>query len=81
MRHNVMGRVTMSDLDGPIRSVTVEDGVLTQVDAPTEPGSASIHVLNNRFRGSAPSTGWDSRRPDYRWSGNTFPDTGAPASP
>lgn len=81
LRHNVMGRVTMSDLDGPIRNATVEDSVLTLVNAPTEPGSASIHVLNNRFRSSAPSTGWNSAATDYQWSGNSFLDTGAPAGP
>jgi hypothetical protein len=81
MRHNVAGRVTMNDLDGPIRSVTIENGVLTQVDAPTEPGSASIHVLGNRFRGTAPSTGWNPGAADYRWSGNTYLDSGAPANP
>lgn len=81
LRHSVVGRVTMNDLDGPIRGVTIDNGVLTQVDAPTEQGSASIHVLNNRFRGSAPSTGWNPAAPDYRWSGNTFLDSGAPANP
>ncbi|MGB3444901.1 MAG: hypothetical protein WBA97_39690 [Actinophytocola sp.] len=81
LRHNVMGRVTMSDLDGPIRGVTVETGVLTQLDAPTQPGSASIHVQDNRFRGSAPSTGWNTGAAGYRWAGNTFLDTGAPANP
>jgi hypothetical protein len=81
LRHNVMGRVTMNDLDGPIQSVTLEDNVLQQVDAPTEAGSSGIHVLNNRFSGSAPSTGWNPSAPDYRWSGNTFRDSGAPANP
>jgi hypothetical protein len=81
LRHNVTGRVTMSGLDGPIRSVTVQAGVLTQINAPTEPGSASIHVLDNRFRGSAPSTGWNPDATDYRWAGNTFLDTGAAAGP
>jgi hypothetical protein len=81
LRHNVMGRVTMNDLDGPIQSVTLEDNVLLQVDAPTEPGSASVHVLSNRFSGTAPSTGWNPSAPDYRWSGNTFRDSGAPANP
>ncbi len=80
LRHNRFGSVTMNDLDGVIRAVTVENNLLAQVDAPTEDGSASIHVLNNRFTGSAPSTGWDPAAPDYRWSGNTFVDTGAPAS-
>jgi hypothetical protein len=81
LRHNVMGRATMNDLDGPIQSVTLKGNVLRQVDAPTEPGSASIHVLNNRFSGSAPSTGWNPSAPDYLWSGNTFLDSGAPANP
>ena len=81
LRHNVFGSVTMNDLDGAIRAVTIENNVLAQVDAPTEDGSASIHVLNNRFIGSAPSTGWNATAPDYRWSGNTFVDSGAPANP
>ena len=81
LRHNVMGRVSMSDLDGPIRNVTVQDSLLTQVNAPTEPGSANINVLTNRFRGSAPSTGWNQSADGYRWSGNVFADTGAPADP
>jgi hypothetical protein len=81
LRHNVMGRVSMSDLDGPIRNVTVQDSLLTQVNAPTEVGSASIHVLANRFRGTAPSTGWNPSAADYQWSGNVFADTGAPAEP
>jgi hypothetical protein len=79
LRHNVFGRVTMNDLDAPIRGVTIENGVLTQVDAPTKAGSASIYVLGNRFRGNAPSTGWNSSAPDYRWSDNTYLDSGAPA--
>jgi hypothetical protein len=81
LRHNSFGSVTMNDLDGPIRGVTVENNVLMQVDAPTEAGSASIHVLNNRFTGSAPSTGWNPAAPDYQWSGNTFAGSGAPAKP
>jgi hypothetical protein len=81
LRHNVMGRVTMNDLDGPIQSVTLVDNVLQQVDAPTEAGSSGIHVLKNRFSGSAPSTGWNPSAPDYRWSGNTFRDSGAVANP
>lgn len=81
LRHNVFGSVTMNDLDGAIRSVTVENNVLAQLDAPTGAGSAGIHVLGNRFTGSAPSTGWNRAAPDYRWSGNTFADTGAPAEP
>jgi hypothetical protein len=81
LRHNVMGRVSMSDLDGPIRNVTVQDSLLSQVNAPTEAGSASIHVLTNRFRDTAPSTGWNQSAADYQWSGNVFADTGAPAEP
>jgi len=81
LRHNVMGRVTMNDLDAPITNVTIENSVLLQVDAPTEPGSASVHVLSNRFLGSAPSTGWKPAAPDYRWSGNTFASSGASANP
>ncbi|MBB4906374.1 hypothetical protein [Actinophytocola algeriensis] len=81
LRHNVVGRVSMSDLDGPIRNVTVQDSLLTQVNAPTGPGSAGIHVLANRFLGGAPSTGWHPSAADYRWSGNVFEDTGAPAGP
>jgi hypothetical protein len=79
LRHNTMGRVTMNDLNAPIRGVTIENSLLAQVDAPTEAGSASIYVLGNRFRGSAPSTGWNSSATDYRWSDNTFADSGAPA--
>ena len=81
LRHNTMGRVTMNDLDAPITGVTVENSLLTQVDAPTEAGSASIHVLGNRFRGSAPSTGWNRDGNDYQWSNNTFADSGATANP
>lgn len=81
LRHNSFGSVTMNDLDGPIRGVTVENNALTQVDAPTEAGSASIHVLYNRFTGGAPSTGWNSAALDYQWSGNTFASSGAPANP
>lgn len=81
LRHNVMGRVTMNDLDGPVRGVTIENGLLTQVDAPTGAGSASIHVLGNRFRGNAPSTGWNSSSADYQWSNNTYADSGASAYP
>jgi len=81
LRHNVMGRVTLNDFDAPITNVTIENNVLMQVDAPTEPGSASIHVLNNRFVGSAPSTGWNPGAPDYLWSGNTFASSGATANP
>jgi hypothetical protein len=81
LRHNAFGSVTMNDLDGAIRAVTIENNLLAQVDAPTEAGSVSIHVLNNRFTGSAPSTGWNAAAPDYRWSGNTFVDSGAPANP
>jgi hypothetical protein len=81
LRHNVMGRVTMNDLNGPIRGVTIENSVLTQVHAPTQAGSASVHVLANRFRDSAPSTGWNSSATDFRWSDNTFMDSGAPANP
>ncbi|HEX6359437.1 hypothetical protein [Actinophytocola sp.] len=77
LRHSVMGRVTMNDLDAPIRGVTIENSLLTQVDAPTDPGSASIHVLGNRFRSSAPSTGWDPNATDYVWADNTNADTGA----
>ncbi len=81
LRHNVTGQVTMDDFDGAITNVTIENGVLLKVDAPIGSGSASIHVLNNRFLGSAPSTGWDPSAPDYRWSGNTFASSGAPANP
>jgi hypothetical protein len=81
LRHNVMGRVTMNDRDSPIRGVTIENGLLTEVDAPTGAGSASIHVLGNRFRGNAPSTGWNSSASDYQWSNNTYADSGAPANP
>jgi hypothetical protein len=81
LRHNVMGRVTMNDLDGPIRGVSIENSLLNQLDAPTRAGSASIHVLGNRFRGNAPSTGWNPTAPDYQWSNNTFADNGAPANP
>jgi hypothetical protein len=81
LRHNVMGRVTMNDLDAPIRGVSIEDSLLNQLDAPTGAGSASIHVLGNRFRGNAPSTGWNSSAADYQWSNNTYADTGAPAYP
>jgi len=79
LRHNTTDQVTMND--SPIRAVTIENNLLTQVDAPTATGSASIHVLGNRFRGSAPSTGWDSAATDYQWSNNTFADSGAPAGP
>jgi hypothetical protein len=79
LRHNTMDKVTMNDLEAPIRGVTIDNNLLTQVDAPTQSGSAGIHVLNNRFRGSAPSTGWDSGAPDYQWSNNTYADSGAPA--
>jgi len=79
LRHNVFDQVTMNDLDGAIRGVSIENGVLNQVDAPTGAGSASIYVLGNRFRGSAPSTGWNSSATDYRWSDNTYLDSGAPA--
>lgn len=81
LRHNTIGRVTMSDLNSPIRGVAIENNLLSVVDFPTEPGSASIHVLGNRFRGSAPSTGWKAAANDYQWSNNTFADSGAPASP
>jgi hypothetical protein len=81
LRHNVMGRVTMTDRDAPIRGVTVENGLLTQLDFPTGAGSASIYVFHNRFRSSAPSTGWSSSATDYRWTDNTFADSGASASP
>lgn len=81
LRHNTFDHVTMNDFDGPIRSVDIENNLLNQVDAPTEAGSASIHVVANRFRGSAPSTGWNSSATDYRWSDNTYVDTGAPANP
>jgi hypothetical protein len=81
LRHNTFDHVTMNDFDGPIRSVDIENNLLNQVDAPTEAGSASIHVVANRFRGSAPSTRWDSSATDYRWSDNTYVDTGAPANP
>jgi len=81
LRHNTIGRVTMNDLDAPIRGVTVDDNLLNEVDAPTQAGSAGIHVLNNRFRGSAPSTGWKSGASDYQWSNNTYADSGAPAYP
>lgn len=81
LRHNTMVRVTMNDLDSPIRGVTIENNLLTQVDAPTKSGSASIHVLGNRFRGTAPSTDWNSAATDYQWSNNTFVDSGAPANP
>jgi hypothetical protein len=79
LRHNVFDQVTMTDIDGPIRGVTIENGVLNQVDAPTGPSSASIYVLGNRFRGNAPSTGWNSSATDFRWSDNTYLDSGAPA--
>lgn len=78
LRHNVMGVVTMSDVDGPIRDVTIQDSVLARVDAPSGPGSGGIRVLDNRFSGGSPSTGW---RAAYRWSGNTYLDGGAPAGP
>lgn len=81
LRHNTFNQVTMNDLDGPIRGVDIEDNLLTQVDAPTGDGSASIHVLSNRFHGSAPSTGWKPSAADYRWSDNTYVDSGAPAKP
>lgn len=81
LRHNVMGLVSMSDQDGPISGVTIQDSVLSRVDAPIELGSASIHVLNNRFSSSSPSTGWNAAGTDYQWSGNTFLDGGAPANP
>lgn len=81
LRHNTFNRATMNDLDGPIRGVTIENNLLTQVDAPTEAGSASIHVLGNRFRSSAASTGWNASAPDYQWSNNTYADSGAPARP
>jgi hypothetical protein len=82
LRHNTMNRVTMNDFDAPIRGVTVENSLLSQVDAPTTAGSASIYVLGNRFRGSAPSTGWNPpSATDSRWSDNTFVDSGAPANP
>jgi hypothetical protein len=80
LRHNTMGQVTMNDLEAPIHGVTVDDNLLSQVDAPTQSGSAGIHVLNNRFRGNAPSTGWKSGA-DYQWSNNTYVDSGAPANP
>lgn len=79
LRHNVFDQVTMNDFDGAIRGVTIENCVLTQVDAPTGAGSASIHVLGNRFRGNAPSTGWNSQANDYQWANNTYLDSGAPA--
>ncbi|TDV40143.1 hypothetical protein [Actinophytocola oryzae] len=81
LRHNTFGQVTMSDLDAPIRGVTIENNLLAQVDAPTGAGSASIYVTGNRFHGTAPSTGWNSSATDYRWSGNVFADSGAPAQP
>jgi hypothetical protein len=81
VRHNNFGRITMNDFEAPIRSVSIENNVLNQVDFPTEAGSAGIHVLGNRFRSNAPSTGWKSSANDYRWSDNTFADSGAPANP
>jgi hypothetical protein len=81
LRHNVMGKVSMIDLNGPIRGVTVENSLLTRVDLPTQSGSASVYILANRFRSSAPSTGWHPSATDFRWSNNTFADSGAPANP
>lgn len=81
LRHNTMDQVTMNDLDAPIRGVTIENNLLGRVDFPNAAGSASIHVLGNRFRGSAPSTGWNSGANDYQWSNNTYADSGAPANP
>jgi hypothetical protein len=81
LRHNTMDQVTMNDLDAPIHGVTVDDNLLDQVDLPTQAGSAGIHVLNNRFRGRAPSTGWNYGAADYQWSNNTYVDSGAPANP
>jgi hypothetical protein len=81
LRHNTMDRVSMSDIEAPIRGVTIENSLLTTVDVPTAAGSASIYVLGNRFRGNAPSTGWTASATDFRWSGNTFVDSGAPANP
>lgn len=81
LRHNTMRRVTMNDLNAPIRGVTIENSLLNQVDFPTVAGSASIYVLGNRFRGNAPSTGWSDSATDFRWSDNIFADSGAPAKP
>ena len=81
LRHNVFNRVTMNDIEGPIRSVRIEYNVLTQVDAPTEDASASIYVFYNRFRGNAPSTGWQYDGTDYRWTDNTLLETGESTGP
>lgn len=81
LRHNTTGTVTMDDYSAPITRVTLENNLLVAVDAPTAAGSASIHVLNNRFRETATSTGWNPQAPDFQWSGNTFASSGAVANP
>jgi hypothetical protein len=81
LRHNSFEQIRLSALGHSITGVIIRDNSLRQVAAPPEPGSSSIHVLDNVFHGDAPSTDWNPEGPDFVWSGNTHGDTGEPVSP
>ncbi|MPZ79296.1 MAG: hypothetical protein GEV28_02430 [Actinophytocola sp.] len=81
LRHNTVTTITLNDLDGPITDVTIEDGDLGTVAAPSEPWSRDIRVRRNVFRSDSPSTGWNAQAPGYEWTGNTSRATGGPVGP
>ena len=81
LERNSFDLIRLDDYGTSITDVIIRNNSLRQVEAPTQPSSSRIHVLDNVFHGDAPSTGWNPDGPDWVWTGNTYGDTGEPVSP
>lgn len=81
LERNSIDLVRLDDGGTTISGVIIRENYLRQIEAPTQPGSSSIHVLDNVFHGDAPSIGWNPDGPDWVWTRNTDRDTGEPVSP
>lgn len=89
VRHNTISTVSVTDEDGPVTDVTIENNQLgngesggVMIFAPSRPGSRDIRVTNNQFpRNSIPSSGWNAQAPGNVWTGNVWSGTSEPVNP
>lgn len=85
VRHNNFGAaLEVTDQDGPVTGVTVENNQLTFLWAPTGGGSRDIRVTGNQFRRTRPDdaavNGWTAQAGNV-WTGNVWFGTSEPANP
>ncbi|HEV8562439.1 MAG TPA: hypothetical protein VGR06_39475 [Actinophytocola sp.] len=86
VRHNNFGAaLEVTDQDGPVTDVTIENNQLTFLWAPSGGGSHDIRVTGNQFRRTRPDdpavSGWNPGQAGNVWTGNVWFGTSDPANP